>query len=448
MSDRMEEVARRLADGAPLTEVLDVGSPTAWITFDQGVREEIRWGRCRAPSHAWLSGRRLRWDWNSPLPTFNPSRTPPDGSALALALCDPDGRVREAALGRARDIPSLLPLVAIRCADWAPPVRDRAREVLRGMLPGVGPEAMAVLAAVILRIAARWRGGAAREALEETLRACDASVFGAVLTSEDRATRRLAHRIAVGRGHFSPERLAALAATEGDVVIQDICAEGALSTAGSATTDAVLLPLLGSRQGRVRSAGVTALHRAGRHGEAEPFLWDRSGMVRACARWVLRQAGTDPVPIYRARCTGGSVPDHAPLGLAECGERSAALPLLWDLVRHPAPGVRAGAVAGLRVMDAVDLPRLLPLLDDASPRVVRETVTALLPWADRVPVGELSHRAAPDRPRPVRAGALRLLGACGGPAYLAAARRLAEDPDPKLRTHARRALGPTPPPVR
>ncbi|MFE0649891.1 hypothetical protein ACFVZH_15045 [Streptomyces sp. NPDC059534] len=45
--------------------------------------------------------------------------------------------------------------------------------------------------------------------------------------------------------------------------------------------------------------------------------------MRACARWVLRQAGSDPVPLYRAACAAGdSVPSDAPLGLAECGDRA------------------------------------------------------------------------------------------------------------------------------
>ncbi|MFF9913022.1 hypothetical protein [Streptomyces sp. NPDC013457] len=441
MRDWEEEAAARLAAGAALADALDVRSATAWISLDQGVREEIRWGRIKAPSHAWLTGRRLHWDWNSPLPTWNPSRTPPSTSALALALCDPDGRVREAALDRAWDTAPLLPLVAIRCADWVGPVRERARDVLRAALPGVGPSAMTVLAAVILRISGRSRGDAARAALERALLGGGTAVLEAMLTSEDRATRRLAHRVAVARGHFPGERLAAIAATDGDVVIQDICSEAALATTGPRTTDAVLLALLGSRQGRVRSAGVTALHRSGRNGEAERFLFDRSGLVRACARWVLRQAGTDPRAVYRARCAGDSVPDHAPLGLAECEARQAAVPLLWELTRHPAPGVRASAVAGLCVVDAVDAVRLLPLLDDPSPRVVRATSTALLPHVDRLPAAELRHRTSAGRPSHERKAALRLLQAQGGPDCLEAARALTDDPDPEIGARARRMIG-------
>ncbi|MFJ3585614.1 hypothetical protein ACIPPS_25775 [Streptomyces sp. NPDC090127] len=83
MREGEEGAARRLADGTPLADVLDTGSAAAWIALDLGIREEIRWGRCRAPSHAWFRGRRLRQGGNSPLPSLNPSRTPPDASALA-----------------------------------------------------------------------------------------------------------------------------------------------------------------------------------------------------------------------------------------------------------------------------------------------------------------------------------------------------------------------------
>lgn len=161
----------------------------------------------------------------------------------------------------------------------------------------------------------------------------------------------------------------------------------------------------------MRAAGVTALRAAGRADEAEPFLYDRSALVRACARWVLRQTGTDPLPLYRAACAAGdAVPLDAPLGLAECGDRAADADALWALTGHARPRVRASAVAGLRVLDAVrfdaaGFERLAPLLNDDSPRVARAAALALAPWADHLPVGALlppegefaCEATAPDR---------------------------------------------------
>ncbi|MYV70481.1 hypothetical protein GT043_31995, partial [Streptomyces sp. SID2131] len=102
----------------------------------------------------------------------------------------------------------------------------------------------------------------------------------ALFAGGDRAVRRLAHRAGVERGLLSPAQLAETAATDPDVVVQDLCANAVLAAVGDGETDgnggALLAPLLRSRQGRVRAAGVTGLRRTGRAAEAEPFLYDRS----------------------------------------------------------------------------------------------------------------------------------------------------------------------------
>ncbi|MGA5196927.1 hypothetical protein [Streptomyces exfoliatus] len=348
-----------------LGRVLEDGETGRWAELDEDIRAAVRWGPAPVGGHAWVpgatGGRR------------------PSTSELAFTLCGPDGRRREAALAYVTDVPALLPLVVIRCADWAEPVRERARAVLRAELPRLTPKALGAVAAVVLRIAGRAHGDMARELLLQVLRRGPEAGVDALLASGDRAVRRLAHRIAVERGLLSPARLATTAARDADVVVQDLCANAVLATA---TPDpAVLDLLLAARPGRIRAAGVTGLRRAGRADEAEPFLYDRSALVRACARYVLRQAVTEPLPLYRAACAAGDrTPHHAPLGLAECGDRTADVPTLWSLTAHALPQVRADAVAGLRLMDAVRPGRLAPLLDDSSPRVVRETRKALSPW--------------------------------------------------------------------
>ncbi|WP_426403251.1 hypothetical protein ACN9M0_06215 [Streptomyces sp. R-07] len=444
MEDRDTTGATRLARGTPLASAIDTSDPNAWTGLDLGVRELARTRPSALPSHSWATGRRFHWSWDAPLPTLNLKHREPEGPELAVALCHPDGRIREAALRRAADLPApdlqpLLPLVALRCSDWVAVVREVARGLLGGALPAAGPGAVAVLAPVVMRTAARRRGDAARALLQAALREGPGSVLEAVLVSRDRATRRLAHRIAAERRHLSPERFAAVAATDPDVVIQDICADGAVAGVGPETGDEVLAPLLRSAFPRVRAAGVTALRRAGRAEEAEGFLADRSPLVRACARYVLRQKGVDAAPLYRALCSGATVPPAAPLGLAECGVRDDAA-LLWGLTDHPHPGVRAHAVAGLRVLEASEAVRLMPLLDDPAPGVVRETATALVPWADRLPVAELRARLGTERPRHVRVGAFRLLTARGGPELREIARSLTDDAEPRLRFNSQALL--------
>lgn len=397
---------RQLADGAPLREVIGArDSAECWVALDLAVRwlppDDL-------PVYAPPDGRSLRWDWNAPLPTFRRAReraakTEP---ATAIALCHPDGRVREAALDRASRYPDLLPLLVVRCADWAAPVRDRAR----ALLASVEGAALVPQAELILLLGRRERGGAAVELLGRALREGPAEALHLLLASADRATRRFAHRIAVERGLLPPLRLARIAARSGDVVLQDLCAEAALRRGGDAD---VLGILLSARPPRVRATGVTALRRAGRYEEARAFLADRSGVVRACARYVVRQGGADPLPLYRALCTGGSVAPGAAAGLGECGDRKADADTLWALVRHPDPAVRAHAVTGLRALDAVTREGLTPLLDDPSPAVVRAATGALLPHADEFPVAWLRERDAPGSPRPVRVAARRLLRAAG-----------------------------------
>ncbi|MFE0645999.1 hypothetical protein ACFW2Y_31010 [Streptomyces sp. NPDC058877] len=437
--------AVRLARGAPLASVIDTSDASAWTGLDLAVRHLARTRPSALSGHAWATGRRFHWPWDAPLPSLDLSRRAPDGSALAVALCHPDGRVREAALRRAARLPPpalhpLLPLVAIRCADWSATVREPARELLRTALPGVGAEAIAPLAAVVLRISARRRGGAAGALLEALLRECPVSVLDAVLASGDRASRRTAHRIAVERRLLSPARLAATAAGDPDMVVQDVCANGVVAGVTPETGDELLGPLLGSKHPRVRAAGVTALRRAGRPDEATAFLTDRSGLVRACARYVLRQSGIDAVARYASLCSGATVPPAAPLGLAECGTREDSA-LLWELTGHPHPGVRAHAVAGLRVLGGVSPAHLEPLLDDPAPGVVRETATALLPWANQLSATDLRARLGADRPRHVRMAAFRLFTARGGPELREVARSLDDDAEPKLRTNALALLG-------
>ncbi|MGW9499004.1 hypothetical protein ACWG5P_32410 [Streptomyces prasinus] len=358
----------------------------------------------------------------------------PDARArLALALCHPDGRVREAALKRVARHPILLPLLVIRTGDRVVPVRERARRLLGERLD---VETAVVLAPLILRVGRRDRGAVGLELLDGVLRRAPRERLLPLHTHTDRTVRRFALRLALEEGLLSLGELARRAAWDDDAVVQGLCADVALATlTDGGDWDEVLEPLLGARNARARSAGVTALRRAGRPERAVGFLADRSAVVRACARYVVRQHGTDPLPWYRKRCADPAdpaVPLGAVIGLAERADAE----LLWPLLTHPAPAVRARAVAGLRILDVTDVARLLPLLDDPAPGVVRETTTVLLSFAGTLPDGLLMTRLGAERSRSVRVAAFRLLDARGGLIGLRAAVALLNDPDDKLRTWA------------
>ncbi|MEU5278030.1 hypothetical protein AB0G87_16615 [Streptomyces asoensis] len=405
------DVVRRLADGVAPDRAFDVTDPDSWIDLDLRVRELASQEPELMHSHASLSGRRMHWPADATPPTVTWDREP-DDAELALALCHRDGRIREAALDRTQDRPVLLALVVIRCADWAEPVRTRAR----AMLSEAPRHQLAAHAPLILRVGHRTRGALAERLLVGALRTGTAAQLAALLDSGDRATARLAHRVAVERRLLPAARLARIAARHHDTVVQDVCADGALAALGEGAsgrfTEVVPL-LLGSRRPRVRSAGVTALRRAGRYGDAEPYLTDRSAVVRACARYVVRQGGTDPAPLYRALCADPTARPTAAVGLGECGVRDDA-DALRALLAHPAPRVRACAVAGLRALDAVRVDDVRPLLADPSAAVVRQVTAALLPSADQVPPSLLRELLAGDRPRHQRIAATRLLRSAAG----------------------------------
>ncbi|MFG3155441.1 hypothetical protein ACGF7W_25765 [Streptomyces sp. NPDC048219] len=419
--------AVRLAEGAPLRSTLDVTDPGDWLALDAGVRE-VAW--YRSPSLP-------EWEHSAPLPA-DPARL--DESRLALALCHRDGRIRQAALPRAAHRPGLLPLLVIRCTDWAGPVRAHARHLLRETLDA---DAAVGLAPLILRVGRRDRGAFGVELLQDVLRRTSHERLAALLASPDRAVRRFAYRHAVTGRLLRPAELARAAAQDDDTVVQDLCATAALTALPDAEAyEDVLAPLLTARNPRTRSAGVTALRRAGRPEQAEGYLADRSALVRACARYVVRQHGGDPAAWYRQRCTPPGHPDVPPgavIGLAECGDCADA-GLLRPLLEHPAAGVRARAVAGLRALDRAPVERLRPLLDDPAAGVVRETALALLPSARELPADWLLERTGTERPRHVRLAAFRLLVAREGVVALRAAVGLLEDPDVKLRTWAGQAV--------
>ncbi|MFF5299807.1 hypothetical protein ACFY5F_10615 [Streptomyces sp. NPDC013161] len=380
-------------------EKIELGEPLAWLRLDEALRRE----------------------------SYAPSGLV--ASRLAIELCHRDGRIREAALEQVAGDPGLLPLLVVRCGDWVGQVRERARELLAEALD---MDTVVALAPLILLFGRRGRGAFAIGLLDDVLRRASREQLAPLLTGADRVVRRHAHRLAVEEGLLSPAELARAAARDPDTVVQILCADAALAAVvKTGDYDGVLAPLLGARSPRARATGVTALRAAGLPERAEGFLGDRSGVVRACARYVVRQGGGDPLALYRAWCREAEPVPGAVIGLAECGERRDAA-LLWPLVSHPAAAVRARALGGLRTLDVVDVRRMLPLLDDPAPGVVREATLALLPSADLVPDEWLTERLA-DGPRAMRVGAFRLLDARGGIVRLRAAVTVLDDPDERLR---------------
>ncbi|MFD3439312.1 hypothetical protein ACFWU3_17585 [Streptomyces sp. NPDC058685] len=401
-----QRAAARLAGGARPADAWNGEDPAAWLALDLGVRSSGRNG----------------------YGTDDAAHARPE-----IALCHGDGRRRRAALVEAAGDTALLPLVAIRCADWAEPVRETARDLLSAALACDPGTVLRTLTPLVLRLGGREQGRWARDRFEEALRGQPYAVTARLLESGDRATRRLAAGILLDAHALGAVELAGRAAVERDTALAGRWADAAVATMDAADHDEVVAVLLGSRLPSVRSAGVTSLHRTGRGADAASWLTDRSGLVRACARWALRQSGTDPHAVYRGLCADpATVTPGAAIGLAECGDNADADPLT-TLARHPDGAVRARALAGLRLLDATRTQLMRDLLDDPHPGVVREASLALLPSAGTLPEAWLRERLAPGRARASRIAAFRLLSAQGGTAALRAAVDLLADEDATLR---------------
>lgn len=392
-AERLEYAEESTGDALP-----PGAGPGAWTAFDRAVRAVHR-------------------PWSP-------------GNHLALRLCHPDGWIRAGALNAPHPP---LPLVAIRCTDWVPAVRERARGVLDQALADDLPGMLRALTPLVLRLGRREHGAWALERFEAAMRGNE-EVLAELLHSADLKTRRFAVRLSLEAGLYGVRDLARLAATERDPAASRLWADGALAAmAADGPDDGAIDTLLRGHVPMVRAGGVTALRSAGRAAEAADHLADRSGLVRACARWLVRQDGGDAYARYRelvedpARLT-----PHTVTGFAECARREDA-PLLRALLEHPAGTVRASAVGGLRLLDTTDHELLVPLLDDPSPAVAREVSLSLRATAGRLPADWLLARIGPERPLHIRRAAYRLLRSRGGVAGLRASVGLLTDGDPGLR---------------
>jgi HEAT repeat protein len=123
----------------------------------------------------------------------------------------------------------------------------------------------------------------------------------------------------------------------------------------------------------VRVVALTGLVRVGQDSDVAAYLDDDAPLVRAVAREAARRLGIDAREHYRTAVSAGEPALGAIVGLAETGSVADA-PLLRPLLSHPQAKVRAQAIRGLRLLEAVVAQEVLPLLRDPSPAVVRRGV--------------------------------------------------------------------------
>ncbi|MBA9004185.1 HEAT repeat domain-containing protein [Thermomonospora cellulosilytica] len=371
--------------------------------------------------------------------------------AALLAACSRNGREREWAVRSeaVRTDPRLLPVLMIRTADWAPPVREQARRTLDEMLaaPGVlSPEQAATVLGVAVLLRARLRGDHAFTAVARALAAAPDATLAAARAATDLRTRRAAHQIWLDSGRAGQDALVHAALTEIDPVSRVRCAAAVARTAARERDAARLERLLGARCARVRVEALTGLVEIGRPEAGVAFLRTRSTLLRATAQWAVRRAGEDPAGLYRAAVSAGSEADSrtgevspgAVAGLGECGTADD-VDLLLPLLGHGRPRVRAEAVRAVRRLGGPMDP-IAAMLTDPAPAVVRAVTRALRGEPGLPLTGRLWELLNGERPRHVRLGAHRLLRSRDAWTRVEADLVLITDPDPELAARGRADL--------
>ncbi|WP_329367631.1 hypothetical protein OG896_21160 [Streptomyces sp. NBC_00669] len=399
--------------------------PRVVLRLDEAVRRTSEYSFRRGPR-----GGRTEVD-----PSALAADTTPLG--IALASCHPDGRIRERAVRRTHLLlrqpqppVGLAPFLVLRTADWAGPVRDRARAALAVLLHEHPKSLVPAAAPLTLLIVRRERGDFARQQLVSALLSSPrTALFEPLLASPDRRLRRFALQTALASRRLPLRTLVAITKQDSDRECRGQAAEAAVREAVWTEQTDLLRQLAASVHQDVRVLALTGLLRKGLATEVTPYLGDTSALVRAVARDAARRTGTDAVSWYRTAVrtpTPGAI-----AGLAETGRKEDADLLAPSLGHHHAP-VRAAAVRGLRALDAVRVERTVPLLRDPSTKVIREATTALRTRLDQLPSG-LTELLLSDRDRAaVRRAGYRLLDEPDALQRLRTNLRIATDPDPRL----------------
>jgi len=359
---------------------------------------------------AQLSGREwlrldesMRRPYRSPLDDVTgwPSRLGADdgGVAAVAGSMDRDGLVREAAVAALAGTPGPVAAaaLAVRTADWVPPVRSAAIAAARQR---TGLEDVAAVVPVVLAMRERFRGRQVAEAYLTGLAAGAAGTLTGLSAAGERSGRQWALAALAGRGLLAAGQLEARAMHDRDPVIARWCAGQLAGPSGQLPAPA-WRRLLGSARAPVRAFAVRHLADGQFPREVlRRMLADRSGMVRSVARWRWSLAGEDPGLVYRELLTSPLARQVAAAldGLDDLGDGilpEAAVPFLAD----PSPRVRHAAVHAVgRHSQPGDLPaRLAPALRDDSGRVAKAALRYLRGYP--LTPGVLEELDAADTPR-------------------------------------------------
>ncbi|MFD1537558.1 hypothetical protein [Nonomuraea guangzhouensis] len=366
--------------------------------------------------------------------------------AVALAACGRNGRERHRAIGHPamRTDVRLFPVLAIRTADWAETVQDRALRVLGDVLTDADAAALLAVVPVVARIGDRSRGNRTVETVRDALRRADDSTLSIVRGCADLHGRRFVFDVSLEAGRMDPRQLAAASLHESDIISRTRCAEALAARAIDRDQPELMEELLAGRSARVRVTALTTLVRLGHPRHGARFLDDDASMVRLTAQWAVRRAGGDPAELYRQRLQDAADRGRRRgllAGLGDCAT-SAEAALVLPYLRDHSSRVRTEAVRTLRRLDALaDVldaqGDVVALLEDPAPVVVRNVADLLRASGSKAPAERLwGLLGDADRPRHVRETARRLLADRDAWTRIKADLLLSGDPDALLSSRA------------
>ena len=376
--------AVRQAAAKVLDRVLETSTPAELIELDKVCRQRTGPYTARAMN-----------DWDALTPRrlsllHKLGRLTP--SSLGLASFHGNGYLREAAISRldASSGGNELPFLLVRLNDWVPSVAQRARVAVERRIVPSYAAAWLAWAPLLLRLGPSTRRPAAdlsERVLDLLLAVEQRPVLLASLSSGNRLTRRFALRL-LHRVQSSPQDRAGIvmtAARNRDTVLRLQAVAYAQEHLSTEELAHAIPPMLADRYSPVRRAAVDAAAERLGHlasGWLVNALGDRASTVREVARYHLERRGelTDFASHYRHELGAASTAPAlsvAVAGVGETGTRADAV-LLVPFLDHKSAGVRRSVARALAMLDLDgQVHRLLPLLDDASPRVSRMAREAL-----------------------------------------------------------------------
>jgi len=358
-----------VADGAgrSVSRLLYEIGPLDVVSFDAGFRNDSPYWRPNP--ERW---HHLRVD---EVPAIAERESGP--ALLCLAMCHPNGYVREASLGYAisRPVPQQIPFLVLRTNDWVEPVRTAARQAFRTRLNDTHIGDFVRHLPLVDSMQSWSRSGIEKLALEIDVALGTSEAVRHLLASLSRpesSSRWAAYRRLLNTPHLDSDAIIERALNDDDASLRGSIIR---ELVGSTPSRFVRYSerLMRAPTGRVRFATLSRRRAMGLTVPWRRFLLDSHTGVRRSAQDLAIDADCDPAEIYRKVISEsrGRRLGVALIGLAETGTAEDA-EQIRAFVGDESSQVRRStlrALVRIKAADAVDW--VVAGLHDCKPSVSR-----------------------------------------------------------------------------